>query len=41
MHMVEFIMCLTQRKAMLDKQFYWVITFGFFTFANKADSFPS
>lgn len=39
MHMVEFIMYLTQRKAMLDKQFYWVI--NFFTCANKADWFPS
>lgn len=27
MHMVEFITYLTQSKAMLDKHFYWVITF--------------
>lgn len=27
MHMVEFITYVTQSKAMLDKHFYWVITF--------------
>lgn len=29
MHMVEFFMYFTQRKVMLDKQFYLVITFLF------------